>query len=155
MRASASRRTGTLALPAELDGSAGYLLGKAMQRATALMDDVLGRHGLKARHYGVLLVVRDAARSQQEVGEVLAIDRTTMAMIVDDLERLGLAERAPHPANRRGYQVHLTEPGTQALEALIAEVRDADFELTAALSAGETEQLRRLLHAVAAPVLPS
>ncbi len=30
-----------------------------------------------------------------------------MAAIGDDLERLGLAKRGPHPANRRGYQVHL------------------------------------------------
>ena len=155
MRPTASRQTGTPALPAELEGSAGYLLGKAMQRATTLMDGVLCRHGLKARHYGVLLVVRGAPHSQQEVGELLAIDRTTMAMTVDDLERLGLAERRPHPTNRRGYQVRLTNLGSEQLKALIAEVRQADLELTAGLTAGETEQLRKLLHAVASPLLPS
>jgi DNA-binding MarR family transcriptional regulator len=143
------------ALPAELEGSAGYLLGKAMQQATTLVDGVLSRYGLKARHYGALLVVRDGPRSQQEVGELLAIDRTTMSGIVDDLERLGLAERGPHPANRRGFQVRLTNPGSEQLKALVAEVRQADLELTAGLTAGETEQLRKLLHAVAAPLLPS
>lgn len=151
----ASRQTGAPGLPAELEASTGYLLGKAMQRATALMDGALSRRGLKARHYGVLLVVRDAPRSQQEVGELLAIDRTTMAAIVDDLERLGLAERRPHPANRRGYQVRLTDSGRRRLKAIIAEVRQADLELTAGLTTGETEQLRKLLCAVAAPLLPS
>jgi DNA-binding MarR family transcriptional regulator len=155
VRPTAFRPTGAPALPAELEGSAGYLMAKATQRGNALMEGALSPYGLKVRHYGVLLVVRDTPRSQHEVGELLAIDRTTMAAIVDDLERLGLAERRPHPANRRGYQVHLTNPGSEQLEALITDVQQADLELTAGLTAGETEQLGKLLHAVAAPLLPS
>jgi len=119
------------------------------------MDTVLSHYGFKPQHYGMLLVVRDAPRSQREVGELLAIDRTTMAGIVDDLERLGLAERRPHPANRCGYQVRLTHPGSELLKVLAAEVQQADVELTADPRAGETELLRKLLNTVAAPLLPA
>src|SRR3977135_3284996 len=86
------------ARPAALTESSGFLLNKAAQRAVALGEEALQAFGVKPRHYGVLEAVSDAGpRSQQQIGHLLQIDRTTMAAVADDLERLGLAIRQPYP----------------------------------------------------------
>ena len=141
-------------LPAELADSVGFLLGKAMQRAGGAVEAALARYDLKARHYGALLALREhGPSSQQEVADLLVIDRTTMANIVDDLERLGLAERRPHPGNRRAHQVHLTERARREPPGMIAAVRQADREWTGRLSAAEVGQLRSLLRRAVGPPL--
>jgi DNA-binding MarR family transcriptional regulator len=122
------------------------LLGKAMQRAGRILDQALDGHNLKGRHYGVLVVLADRElRTQQEVADLLALDRTTMAAAVDDLEELGLAERRPHPSNRRAHQLSLTKGGREKLPALVAAVQAADRGLTADLTEAEIDGLRLLL----------
>lgn len=133
-------------LPAGLEARAGFLLNKAAQRVVALAEDALKPSGLKSRHYGVLVLLEaEGARSQQEIADRLQIDRTTMAGIVDDLERLGLAERRAHPANRRAYAVHLTSAGARSLPGLTEVVAAAEGECLASLAPAERALLTDLL----------
>ena len=142
-------------LPAPLARSVGFLLAKATQRAAEAMESALRPHSLKSRHYGVLVVLRERGpKSQQEVADLLAIDRTTMASVVDELEALGLAQRRPYPGNRRAHQVSLTERGAERLAELDGAVREADRALTAGLPAAEADELRRLVARVAFPERP-
>src|SRR5205823_1029617 len=56
-------------LPEVLQTSAGFLLGKAGQRATELGEAAVSQFGLKPRHYGVLaLIARYGGMSQLELG---------------------------------------------------------------------------------------
>jgi len=133
-------------LPAALAGSTGYVLSKAAQRAVETFEAALRPLGIRSRHYGVLaLLVEDGPLSQQVLGERLRVDRTTMVAVVDDLERLGMAERRRDPADRRAYAIHRKPAGEETLiraRALLAEAEDAIF---APLSAAERRQLRDLL----------
>jgi DNA-binding MarR family transcriptional regulator len=140
-------------LPALLADSIGFLLAKATQRAAGLMDAALKPYGLKARHYGVLAVLRSGPpRSQQQVADLLTIDRTTMAAVVDDLERLELVRRRPSPGNRRAHELRLTEAGARRLDEMAAAVARADEELAAGLPGARRVELRGLLEALAAPL---
>jgi DNA-binding MarR family transcriptional regulator len=49
----------------------------------------------------------------RELAERMGADPPYTTVIVDDLVRRGLAERLPHPADRRAKQVHLTEAGRE------------------------------------------
>lgn len=134
------------ALPAELAHSVGFVLGKAAQRAAAMVEQALQPFGLKARHYGVLVTLQDrGAWTQRQVGDLLAIDRTTMAAIVDDLERLGLAERRPHPSSRRAHALQLTARGRELLPTLVAMVASAERDLLASIEEHDRRTLFRLL----------
>src|SRR5204862_4918906 len=78
-------------LPEVLQGSPGFLLGKAGQRAVELGDGAMSQFGLKPRHYGVLsLLRRYGGFSQLELSSVLRIDRSTMATVVDELRQMGM-----------------------------------------------------------------
>lgn len=53
--------------------------------------------------------------TQRELGEMLQVDRTTVSVICDSLERHGWAERRPDPADRRAKRVFLTSLGRSAI----------------------------------------
>lgn len=52
---------------------------------------------------------------QSELGALLGFNTSTMTALVDRLERDGVAERRPHPTDRRRSVVHLTAGGRTAI----------------------------------------
>ena len=107
----------------------GYLLA-----ASAATDSVPGR--LRG-----LLVLSDAIRgnapNQIEVARRFGIDRTVMVRLVDDLEKAGLIERRPDPADRRARRLVGTERGRIAHEQAQAQLRLVEDHVLAPLSADE------------------
>jgi DNA-binding MarR family transcriptional regulator len=65
--------------------------------------------------------------------------------IVDPLERDGLVERAPEPADRRAYRVRLTRAGRKAFAEMAVAHEAWIVELLAGLSQREHASLYRLL----------
>jgi DNA-binding MarR family transcriptional regulator len=52
---------------------------------------------------------------QSELGALLGFNTSSMTALVDRLERAGIAERRPHPTDRRRSVVHLTDSGRAAI----------------------------------------
>ncbi len=52
---------------------------------------------------------------QSELGALLGFNTSSMTALVDRLERDDIAERRPHPTDRRRYVVHLTDAGRKAI----------------------------------------
>ncbi|MGX7678337.1 MarR family winged helix-turn-helix transcriptional regulator [Jatrophihabitans sp. DSM 45814] len=50
---------------------------------------------------------------QGELGALLALNTSSMTALVDRLERSGIAERQPHPSDRRRFIIRLTASGRQ------------------------------------------
>jgi MarR family transcriptional regulator for hemolysin len=66
--------------------------------------------------YGVLLALRTRdGLTQRDMGELLEIDRTTISVICDSLEKHGWAERRSDPADRRANRVFLTADGRDVI----------------------------------------
>jgi DNA-binding MarR family transcriptional regulator len=94
-----------------------------------------------------LLNVLGARRGaiQQEIGQAMGIDPSTMVSLIDQLENAGLAKRRTHPKDRRAREVSITPKGRRALErarGLAARVED---DVLRGLSAAERDQLLTLL----------
>ncbi len=133
-------------LPESLTVWTGFLLHKAAQRVHDRVEERLEPLGLRPRHVGVMRVLAaEGPHSQHALCERLRIDRTTMVSVVDDLERLGLAERQDDPADRRAYRVQLTRYGEERLAEACAVVNEAEEQLLAPLSPEERVALRTLL----------
>lgn len=133
-------------VPQALRASPGFLLGKAAQRGTELVEQALRPLALKARHYGVLVSLQDLGpHSQHELGQLLRIDRTTMVAVVDHLEQQGFVLRSFHPVDRRTYQIQLTAAGQATLEQARGAIAGADTALVGRLSAEERTLLVTLL----------
>jgi DNA-binding MarR family transcriptional regulator len=98
-----------------------------------------GRGKVKA-----LLQLADGPCSLGDIADAQRIDRPYATIIVDQLESLGLVERAADPEDRRRKVVALTAAGRTAAGTAAAIMAEPPAALTG-LHAAELEQLRTLL----------
>jgi DNA-binding MarR family transcriptional regulator len=124
----------------------GFLLKHSQLRLRALHEPALAPLDLDGRQFAVLdLVAAEGPRSQQQLGERMRVDRTTMVSLIDQLERKGLVERRRREADRRAYDVRVTEAGERVLEEARGAIEAAEREFLAPLSADDAQRLRELL----------
>src|ERR687894_1606224 len=103
-------------LPASLTHWPGYLLTYIAEHATERFEASVAEHGIRSKHASVLVVVdAEGPMSQRALGRRLRIDKSPMVGLLDDLERLGLAERRRDGGDRRIQAVHLTDEGRRVL----------------------------------------
>lgn len=82
------------------------------------------------------------------LAELLAADPPYATLIVDDLEHRGLAQRTPHPEDRRAKLVQLTQAG-HAAAARADEILDAPPDALRDVPAAELEALLCVLERLA------
>src|ERR687887_825251 len=103
--------------PEPLASAPGFLLSWNGQRMAYRFGAALEPLGLGKHHFGVLnLIERNPGIAQQELAKLALIDPSSMVAVIDELERMGLAERRQDPEDRRRRAVHLTDDGRQMLE---------------------------------------
>ncbi|MFE5579940.1 MarR family winged helix-turn-helix transcriptional regulator [Kitasatospora sp. NPDC056531] len=71
--------------------------------------------GITPRAYCVLFHAQEAERTQIQLAELSDLDKTTMVVTVDELEKAGLAERRPSATDRRARIISVTEEGARAV----------------------------------------
>ena len=79
--------------------------------------------GTTPRAYCVLAAALGHERTQKELARLCALDKTTMVVTLDELERAGLAERRPCGHDRRARIVSVTPAGAE-LAAAAGEIVD-------------------------------
>ncbi|RYJ01731.1 MAG: MarR family transcriptional regulator [Actinomycetales bacterium] len=118
------------------------LLLTYLGRAREALADVPGG----PRGFQVLQLSQEqACTNQAGMAAALRLDRTVMTYLVDDLEKAGLIERQPDPADRRARRVVITAAGAKALRSAQVAIRDVERETVGALDDAEAAQLRALL----------
>jgi DNA-binding MarR family transcriptional regulator len=124
----------------------GQLLFVATQAAQTLATGQLRPLGLSARGWGVLSTLAESGPlTQIELATTLAIDRTAMVYLLDELERDGLVERVRNPGDRRSFHIHLTDEGQRIQRKAATALADATDSLLHPLAPAERSQLRALL----------
>jgi DNA-binding MarR family transcriptional regulator len=137
-------------VPGELTVFPGYLLARLGEASRRRFFQALQPEGLHPRHFGVMtLVAAQPGISQQRLHEKTAIDPSSMVAVIDELEAMGLAERRPHPDDRRARAIYLTLEGERKRERAAALAGELQREFFGALSAQECETLFGLLRKVA------
>jgi DNA-binding MarR family transcriptional regulator len=103
-------------IPPALEDVTGFLIVQAHFLARDRATDEFRALPIEVRHYGVMLALDELGpTSQQALTTAMAVSATMVTQIVDDLERLGLLERARNPADRRSYTVTMTAEGARVL----------------------------------------
>jgi DNA-binding MarR family transcriptional regulator len=137
-------------IPGELGVFPGYLLARLGDASRRRFHKALEPEGLHPRHFGVMtMVAAQPGLSQQELHEKTAIDPSSMVAVIDELEALGLAERRPHPEDRRVRTIFLTALGEEKLERVRGLAAQLQRELFKPLSAEERRALHGLLRKLA------
>jgi DNA-binding MarR family transcriptional regulator len=75
----------------------------------------------------------------------MGIDPSTMVALIDELERAGLAQRRPHPNDRRAREVVITPKGRRTVEQGRSLARDVEDDVLKGLASTERRQLLKLL----------
>jgi DNA-binding MarR family transcriptional regulator len=123
-----------------------FLLYRNAITATALADDMLRPLELTARAVGILtLVVEREPMTQRALGASIGVDRSTMVILLDDLEGKGLVTRVRHPDDRRAFLIEPTEAGRSAQRRALELLDRCEERYLGVLSPREQGQLRDLL----------
>jgi DNA-binding MarR family transcriptional regulator len=133
-------------LPLALADQISYLLRAAVLRMGRLPPGDGAR-----RDFAVLTALAELApASQQELADLLAINRTIMVKVVDALEAEGLVARVRDTRDRRRYGLRITGPGDGRRRELETAVDQGDVGVTAPLSQPDRPRLVDLLQRLGA-----
>lgn len=119
-------------VPQALASDLCWLLTRASQMLTGEFTRALGASGISPRQHMVLAAATGAEHTQTDLARIVGLDKTTMMVTLDELERAGLAQRRPMPSDRRARIVAVTEAGSHVLkdaDAVLERVREEVLSL--------------------------
>jgi DNA-binding MarR family transcriptional regulator len=129
-------------------GSAGlgFLLQRAHLRFREAMLAALEGSGLNLGQLSILATL--AARNDQTQRQLVAatgIEKSSMVLFVDALEKGGWVERRDHPTDRRAQAIHLTTVGLGRLAVVGPRVKAVESKVLEPFSEAERGVLFGLL----------
>jgi MarR family transcriptional regulator, transcriptional regulator for hemolysin len=116
-----------------------FLLSQASHVLLTELTAGLAGLGISMRHYCVLSHAMAGDLSQIRLAELCGLDKTTMVVTMDELEKAGLAERRPSATDRRARIIAVTEAGAEMVARAHTVVADVYEDVLAALPPGERE----------------
>src|SRR5688572_5275098 len=139
----------TALAPHRAEPDLSFLLDRASHVLRTRMAAALAEIGLTARMHCVLVHAVEEERTQIQLAEIGDMDKTTMVVTVDALERAGLAERRPSGTDRRARIIAVTAEGERVVVAADAIVALTYSDVLASLPERQREpfldSLRRLV----------
>ena len=110
-----------------------------------LQDRWAENHGLTEGRLAVMFrLMRTGATPLGDLAAELDTSPRNMTGLVDNLERDGLVERVPDPADRRSVRAQLTPAGRERIEAIWKEGVERQFEVVQGFTKDELAELRHL-----------
>ncbi|MFB4197551.1 MarR family winged helix-turn-helix transcriptional regulator [Streptomyces carpaticus] len=126
-----------------------FLLSWSNHALSSEMAANLADLGISPRAHCVLYKARHGELTQTQIAESIGLDKTTMVVLTDRLEKDGLAERTPSPSDRRVKILTLTDKGRRLVrrsqEIVDRTHRDVLDSLPAELRAPFVEALTLLV----------
>lgn len=136
--------------PALLDQALESYLGYVLRRAQMKVFQHLAMHleafDLRPAQFTALMIIEQhPGLMQAELARALAIEPPQAVVLVNKLEKLGLAMRVRCKPDKRSYGLFLSKVGEVRLKELKQLAAQSDRDSTAALDDQEREQLLHLL----------
>jgi MarR family transcriptional regulator for hemolysin len=109
------------------------VLSNVARMMRTLADARARNHGMTRAQWMILVWLdRQPGMSQNEMAALIEVEPITVGRLVDRLERRGMVERRPDPADRRIWRLHLKPEA----EPMLQEIAKARVELNAMMIAG-------------------
>jgi len=129
----------------------GYLLADNSRLARWAFDQQVREIGVTGPQARLLLTLnRRPGENQGFYAEQLEVEPITLCRMVDRLEEASMVERRPDPADRRAWQLHLTDKSRKVVEKLQQRVDSLVEGMLAGLTSAERSEFARLLKLVGA-----
>ena len=110
-----------------LAGNLSWLLAQASHVMVTEMTRAFEDMGVAPRGHCVLSAADTGEFTQKELADMIGLDKTTMVVTVDELERAGLAERVPSTTDRRARIIRVTPAGKRVVrkgERVVEEIQN-------------------------------
>jgi DNA-binding MarR family transcriptional regulator len=134
----------------QLDDQLGFQLRLAQLAVFSDIIDALKRYDIRPADLSTLLLIAENPGMRQHViGDRLKMARPNVVSLVDALEGKKLAERVVDEADRRAYKLHLTQPGEELLQILIAAQADHRARMMTALEGVDVDNFMQGLKQLA------
>jgi DNA-binding MarR family transcriptional regulator len=117
------------------------LLSQAGHALACELTAALEEIGVSPRANCVLTTALSGDLTQGRLAELCQLDKTTMVVTIDELERAGLAERRPSQTDRRARIIAVTPKGERIVEAAQRIVAEVYENVLGTLPAREREAL--------------
>ena len=122
---------------------------RAARALARRFDDALRPFGLTNGQFSLLMSLnRPEPPPMGPVASLLAMDRTTLTAALKPLERRGLVQITPDPADRRSRILKLTPTGRKLLARALPVWKQTHDELERKMPDGDPERIRRGLRAL-------
>lgn len=94
------------------DQDIGMLTNKVSKKLTSYLNNKLEKFNITTEQWTVLLKLSKKNKiSQKLLAKVSGKDQSTLARILDILERKAFIERHPSKEDRRSFEIHITDSG--------------------------------------------
>jgi len=104
------------------------------------------KYGLRHGEFSALAIIAaNPGLSQMMLAREVGLDKSAAVSVIDDLERLGFAERRRLPADRRRHALYATPAGETALTAMFDKLKSVEHDALDALEPSELHVLNTLL----------
>ncbi|MEV1156794.1 MarR family winged helix-turn-helix transcriptional regulator [Micromonospora chokoriensis] len=121
----------------------GWSLGVVLRRWHEYVEGMLNDLPHGSRGYHILaVVVHEDVPTQGALATRLAIDRSVLTYVIDDLENAGLIERKLDPQDRRARRVVATDHGRAALAEAERRVAHAEDHVLGGLPEEQRDAFR-------------
>jgi DNA-binding MarR family transcriptional regulator len=120
---------------------------RVQQILLARCNDALSPYGLTFPRYEALMLLfftRTGSLPLGKMGVRLQVHPASVTNLVDGLERLGYAERTPHPSDRRTTLATITAHGREVAQLATQSMHEISFG-TEPMRRGELRQVTELL----------
>ena len=128
-----------------MDSDLALLLSQASYVLSTELTLALASLGITPRLFCVLRAALGGDRTQSQLAEQCALDKTTMVFTLDDLERAGLAERRRSRTDRRARIIAVTPAGRRMVENGVAITTRVYDEVLSTLTGRERDGFVRAL----------
>jgi DNA-binding MarR family transcriptional regulator len=116
-----------------------FLLSWASHALATELTAGLAGLGVSPRAHCVLVKAMPGELTQTQLAEVCGLDKTTMVVTMDELERAGLAERRPSSTDRRARIIAVTGAGERLVAKGQKIVNEIHNDVLAALPERERQ----------------
>lgn len=127
-------------------------LMRAAESVSARIHRPLAAVDLTVSQFGVLeALLHLGPLCQRELGEKILRSGGNMTVVIDNLEKRGLARRVRSTEDRRYISVHLTEAGEKLISGIFPAHVEAVVAEIGVLDAGEQQTLAQLCRKLGLP----
>lgn len=132
--------TATELTAGEMEGWLSYKIRLVQILAYRAFEERMAAYGRTPRYLGLLSIIEaHPGQPQSRLAEAVALRRSSLVTILDQLHAEGMVERRPSENDRRTNGVWLTRAGLLAVQRLREEASKHEKQLTKGLSGEELQ----------------